>query len=267
MTDENKKLQDENKKLNNEKQAISKNLNEYKTSYNDAIEEDYILRECNCCGAKLPFFAPFRGRLHAQCPKCYALERTRLVSYYFKNHTEVYTKEIKLLHFGPETTFYNTFSQCDNIDYYPVDICENKRIRLIVDMCDIPFEDNTFDYIFASHVMEHIPDDIQAMSELYRTVKPSSEGGKVLLMIPLFKTLEKTFENPEYDTPELRLKYFGQEDHVRKYSWDFIDRLESVGFKVTTFTPQNVDKKTAIKYGFPTPSPDTDAETVFVCEK
>ena len=39
-------------------------------------------------------------------------------------------------------------------------------------------------------------------------------------------------ENDEYNTPELRRKYYGQEDHVRKYGLDFKYRLESVGFNV-----------------------------------
>ncbi|RBQ22804.1 hypothetical protein ALNOE001_14970 [Candidatus Methanobinarius endosymbioticus] len=36
-------------------------------------------------------------------------------------------------------------------------------------------------------------------------------------MVPIDETLEKTFEDPSHDTPELRIKYYGQYDHARKY--------------------------------------------------
>jgi SAM-dependent methyltransferase len=49
------------------------------------------------------------------------------------------------------------------------------------DATRLPYPDNTFDHIIASEVMEHIPDDIGAMNELYRVLKP---GGKLAITIP-----------------------------------------------------------------------------------
>ncbi|MEA2452071.1 MAG: hypothetical protein QOG04_781 [Actinomycetota bacterium] len=49
------------------------------------------------------------------------------------------------------------------------------------DALHLPFEDNTFDRIIASEVMEHIPEDEVAMRELHRIVKP---GGIVAVTIP-----------------------------------------------------------------------------------
>jgi predicted nuclease of restriction endonuclease-like RecB superfamily len=44
---------------------------------------------------------------------------------------------------------------------------------------------------------------------------------------------ETTFEDPTAVTPEQRLALFGQADHVRRYGRDYVQRLESVGFRVS----------------------------------
>ena len=75
-----------------------------------------------------------------------------------------------------------------------------------------------------------IPDDKKAMSELYRVLKPNE--GVAMLTVPIDNTLQKTLENPAYNTPELRSKYYGQFDHVRRYGLDYPARLNAVGFSV-----------------------------------
>lgn len=206
-------------------------------------------------------------RKKAQCPNCKSLERQRMTHLLFLNKfPELFNeKEIKLLHFAPEYVFYKFFTSKSNIDYYPVDIDPddylNKQvtIRDIVNMEEIPYGDNKFDIIYNSHVLEHVPDDIRAMSELYRVLK---DDGICITLIPYYKSLDKTFENPEYNTPELREKYFGQKDHLRKYGKDFKNRLESVGFKVEEYMPLDIIKNDFEKQLF-----GLINETIFVCRK
>jgi SAM-dependent methyltransferase len=45
----------------------------------------------------------------------------------------------------------------------------------------LPFEDNSFDRIIAAEIMEHLPEDELAMSELYRVLKP---GGLIAVTVP-----------------------------------------------------------------------------------
>ena len=49
------------------------------------------------------------------------------------------------------------------------------------DATRLPFPDGTFDRVIASEVMEHIPDDVGALDELYRVLKP---GGTLAVTIP-----------------------------------------------------------------------------------
>ena len=151
---------------------------------------------------------------------------------------------MRILHFAPEPIFHKLFSSFKDIDYWPVDLNPKMRgVRKAVDITNIPFDDNSFDLIMCTHVLEHIPDDKKAMSELYRVLKPQT--GIAFLNVPVFN-IPVTFENPEYNTPELRLKYFGQEDHVRKYGKDYIDRLRAIGFIVENF--KDLDEKDLKRY-------------------
>jgi len=49
------------------------------------------------------------------------------------------------------------------------------------DLLALPFPDDYFDVVMASEVLEHIPDDTQAMAEIARVVRP---GGRVAVTVP-----------------------------------------------------------------------------------
>lgn len=97
-----------------------------------------------------------------------------------------------------------------------------------MDITGIQHPDDSFDVVYCSHVLEHVPDDRKAMREFYRVLKPS---GWAIFMIPI--TVDKTVEDPTITDPQERLRLFGQDDHVRRYGPDFVDRLQEAGFSVT----------------------------------
>jgi len=97
------------------------------------------------------------------------------------------------------------------------------------DICKLPFQDNSYDYIFCNHVLEHIPDDGKAMRELYRVLKL---GGIAILQVPLENERLTTFEDASITDSKERAKIFGQYDHVRIYGLDYFEKLRSIGFKV-----------------------------------
>ena len=101
-----------------------------------------------------------------------------------------------------------------------------------IDITDINFENNYFDFIICNHVLEHIVDDQKTMRELFRVLKPE---GFAILQVPISRKAKETFEDFSITTPGEREKYFGQKDHVRIYGKDYKNRLESIGFKVELY--------------------------------
>lgn len=134
-----------------------------------------------------------------------------------------------MLHIAPELCYMDRFEKLENLEYITADI-ESPLAKVKMDIHEIPFDENSFDVIFCNHVLEHVEDDIQAMSEMKRVLKP---GGWAIFQIPFFPPIpDQTFEDDTITDPREREKVFGQDDHVRLFGKDYPDRLGSAGFKV-----------------------------------
>lgn len=176
-------------------------------------------------------FLPYgygQQRLNALSPSTLSLERHRLLWLYLKNETDFFTVPKKVLHIAPEQCFLKVFKSQKNLNYTTADLY-SPIADVKADICDLPFEENSFDVVFCNHVLEHIEDDKKAMSELYRVLKP---GGLGIFQIPQDLSLETTYEDFSITSKDERKKHFGQYDHVRVYGKDYFDRLRVVGFTV-----------------------------------
>lgn len=177
-------------------------------------------------------------------PSTLSLERHRLLWLYLKNETDLFTAEKKLLHFAPEQCFLKRFRELKNLDYTTTDLL-SPIADVKADICNLPFEDNSYDVIFCNHVLEHIPDDTKAMQELFRVMKP---GGWGIFQIPQDLNRDVTFEDDSITDKAERAKIFGQYDHVRVYGRDYFDKLRSIGFTVeevnytATLSDSEIDK-------------------------
>ena len=161
-------------------------------------------------------------------PSTLSLERHRLLWLYLKNETNFFKAHKSVLHFAPEQCFLKRFRSLKNLDYTTTDL-ESPIADVKADICNLPFEDNSYDVILCNHVLEHIPDDTKAMQELYRVLKPDGMG---IFQIPQDLNRETTFEDNSITDKKERAKIFGQYDHVRIYGRDYFDKLRSIGFKV-----------------------------------
>jgi SAM-dependent methyltransferase len=103
---------------------------------------------------------------------------------------------------------------------------------VIADITALPFEDESFELVLCSHVLEHVEADAAAMREMRRVLRP---GGAALIQSPVNHDQERTFESPELTSPEQRARYFSQPDHVRVYGRDIVQRLERAGFEVAPY--------------------------------
>lgn len=150
-------------------------------------KESFLCPICNYSGP----FKDKKGRLHAKCPKCGELERARLqylVLENILNSRDVSSQSI--LHIAPENAFRKLFRKKFKSyvsgDLYRKDVDKNFDIQ------EIPFKNESFDIVFASHVLEYPDNDIKAISEFRRVLKPN---GIAVLPIPLVH--EKTNDRKE----------------------------------------------------------------------
>ena len=182
-------------------------------------------------GKSFSKFLPYgyeQQRENVLSPSTLSLERHRLLWLYLRQKTPFFKAKLKVLHFAPEQAFYKRFRKLPNLEYTTTDL-NSPLADVKADICNLPFEDNTFDFILCNHVLEHIPDDQKAMQELYRILNP---GGTAILQIPQDLSRKHTFEDDSITDPKERAKIFGQYDHVRVYGRDFFDKLREIGFKV-----------------------------------
>ena len=117
-------------------------------------------------------------RKHARCPKCGALERhriQRLVLDQLLNNLD--TSSLKMLHFAPEPCFRDFFTERFG-GYETADI-DMDDVDHRVDLQELPFEDETYDFVFASHVLEHVRHDNKAVAEIRRILQPRAVSTSV----------------------------------------------------------------------------------------
>lgn len=170
-------------------------------------------------------------RPDAFCPGCLSYDRERLVYLYLKNKTDVLSRPVKLLHVAPERQLEKVFRHTPTIDYLTGDLFA-EVVDVKLDVTAMQFPDDTFDVTLCNHVMEHVPEDRKAMSEILRTLKP---GGFALIQTPISKVLEATFEDFSVTSEAEKEVAFGQKDHCRIYAHDYRARLASAGFQVEVF--------------------------------
>ena len=207
-------------------------------------------------------FLPY-GRINprpnALCPGSLSLERHRLLWLFLKAKTPFFENPIHFLHIAPEQCFMKPFERIHGDGFITADL-ESPLAKVKMDVHQIPFDENTFDAVMCNHVMEHVEDDIKAMREIYRVLKP---GGWAIMQVPFFHPLdEATFEDKSITDPREREKVYGQDDHVRLYGKDYPKRIRKAGFTVTedTFANSLTDQE-IVRYALPRD------EIIYFCEK
>ena len=206
-------------------------------------------------------FLPYgyvKQRDNALSPGTLSLERHRLLWLYLNNETNFFSKTLKVLHIAPEQCFYNLFKNLKNINYTTFDL-NSPLADIKGDICNLPFKENSFDFILCNHVLEHINDDKKAMKELYRVL---NKNGTAILQVPINQKSSKTFEDSSIVDKKERIERFGQYDHIRLYGLDYFKKLEAFGFKVDPLKySKEFTESEIIKYGL------IKDEIIPVCKK
>ena len=200
-------------------------------------------------GSSYRKFLPYgyqKIRENALCPGTLSLERHRLLWLYLDRETSFLNDSLKVLHVAPEQVFYQKFKSFSHWKYTTTDL-HSPLADVKADICALPFEDNSYDLILCNHVLEHIPNDRKAMSELYRVLK---KGGTLIAQVPLDENRTATFEDNSITDRKERTKVFGQYDHVRVYGKDYLEFLDQTGFssKFIDYT-EKLPKEEIKRYG------------------
>jgi predicted SAM-dependent methyltransferase len=146
-----------------------------------------------------------------------------------------------VLHVAPERAISKWLQSVSN-RYLSIDLCANAMARM--DITDLQLKSRSQSLVWASHVLEHVEDDHKAISELNRILV---RNGVVLIQVPIWRVA--TFEDFTKSTSEERQKHFFQEDHVRLYGLDIVDRFTKKGFIASTYRAQDFGPEKMLKHG------------------
>src|SRR5215203_7563502 len=183
-----------------------------------------INMQCPICEKKLRKFILLKNG-ETLCPFCGSLPRHRrlwtLIKPLLKNG-------ISVLDFSPPLCFYKKLKSFKQIQYVATDFEKEFTADLSLNVTNISLSSNSIDLLLCYHILEHIPEDKKAMSELCRILK---SAGRCFIQTP-FKEGD-IYEDLSKQSKEERRLHFGQDDHVRIYSIASLRaRLEYAGFKI-----------------------------------
>ena len=125
---------------------------------------------------------------------------------------------------GATSEMLQQFGAVKSVEYDQecFDFVKQKLPQLDLDLgsiLDLSYADNSYDLVCAFDVIEHVDDDVKAVSEMIRVCKP---GGHIVVTVPAFQY------------------FWGQHDevnhHYRRYTRKQFERLFSNGGKISYST-------------------------------
>jgi hypothetical protein len=182
----------------------------------------------NHCGSFVHISNSFRYSFNSICPYCSSRSRHRGLFVFYQNEIGRLTAASKVLHFAPEPVFFpifrNKLFQYQTTDYFLEDVDLPKQ-----DVQNMSLPDESYDLVLSNHVIEHVPDDEKALSEMSRITK---KGGKVIITVPgNFKRTQTVY-----------FDHLNNNGHYRDYGTDFADKMKKVFSKVECFDLNKLDK-------------------------
>ncbi len=181
------------------------------------------------------------------CPVCGAYDRDRLMIAFLEEVQAEKGEKLRMLHIAPSPSIERYALGREDIWYESSDLMmEGVTFQADLQHMDM-VEDETYDIIVCSHVLEHVENDAKAMQELHRILKPD---GVCLVQVPLIVGKHDTEEQWNRSIEE-NWRRFGQGDHSRLYGKeDFIRRLEESGFYVNELGEEWFGREFYQEYGF-----------------
>jgi len=105
-------------------------------------------------------------------------------------------------------------------DFINLDVVKLPGVNIVHDLnkLPLPFKDESFDYILAKDVLEHVNDYVSLLKELHRILR---KGGIIKIIVPHYRS-RNAYTDPTHKTffAVNTLKFF-EKSHDRNYYFDF----------------------------------------------
>lgn len=227
---------------------------------------------CPCCGLRFKSFVagPFIKRRdlfntarylnitqEVLCPYCDALPRHRILALWCEKHISQ-LRSSKILYFASEYGM-KLWMERNGIRCTTADLTK-KDADLNIDIQNTGLPDESYDVIFANHVLEHVDDFRAGLREVRRIMK---KDGFFICSFPMDPKVELLDEDPSVKTKEDRYQHYGQKDHKRVFGMNADRLLTEAGFMV-----ERIDGKDYPDEIEPIVGPgDYDINLLFCCRK
>ncbi len=217
--------------------------------WNFQVKRNQVHVECPCCGWQGPAFlymSTWRSiEAQSKCPRCQSRSRHRGLTLLLPDVLGDKPAGPGLV-FAPEPSMMNLLERLITESVMTTDLNKPDVHFPGEDIQRLSFEDGRFAFLMCNHVLEHIPDDNQALRECARILMP--EGLAVF-------TIPGDFD--KYDT-----WYFDKPDstgHMRHYGMDVVEKMIGAGF--STVTPIDMSKDRPPRYYI------RPRDMAFICRK
>lgn len=207
-----------------------------------------ISGQCNICGWQGEFLLKVQGREGYHCRNCGASSRLRMVMFglghllgYAEQPAYLWprNKAVRILESSPRGPYPALLA--DKFDYYGTEFDAEKiragtNPRTYADFQNLHYADESFDYVIASDVFEHVRRDLDGFRQVYRVLK---KGGTFLLTVPYDHERQGTITRIDTSGVEdvhlMEPEYHGGGGHTityRNYGRELLATLHEIGFTV-----------------------------------
>jgi SAM-dependent methyltransferase len=167
---------------------------------------------------------------HFHCPRCGCFDRERHLLLYLSAQPRVAARLRggRVLHFAPERHVSRWIEAQQPASYLRADLVPRTPGWMAMSLEHITLPDASVDVLLANHVLEHVADDVKALREVSRVLRP---GGLAVLQTPYSALLPSTLTEAGAGSATTRDMIFGEPDHLRLYGHNVFEHIACHGLR------------------------------------
>lgn len=148
---------------------------------------------------------------------------------FFKAKKDILSRQqCRVLHVAPESCIVPQLQEIASQQYVSGDLIRTD-VQVQFDIQELPFQDNSFEAVYCSHVLQAVQDDDRSLSEIYRVL---TDNGWAVINVPCRGSETREFHSGgDHEAPA---------DFVRIYGSDFTEKLLEKGFNVVPILVQDI---------------------------